>query len=108
MGLINRWCNTYKDISKINDITINLQAMTSKKELYTMGVLSLVERAGGEAEILEQIKERQQLGHLTSKQAYDLRQVIKEACQTNKSLTAENEAIKELDKKIKEAVKFYR
>ncbi len=108
MGLINRWWNTYKDISKINDITINLQAMTSKKELYTMGVLSLVERAGGEAEILEQIKERQQLGHLTSKQAYDLRQVIKEACQTNKSLTAENEAIKELDKKIKEAVKFYR
>lgn len=108
MGLINRWWNTYKDISKINDITLNFQAMTSKKELYTMGVLSLVERAGGEIGILEQIKERQKLGHLTRKQAHDLVQAIKEACQTKKRLTTENEAIKELDDKIKEAVRFYR
>ena len=108
MDLINRWWNTYKDISKINDITLNFQALTSKKELYTMGVLSLVERAGGEIEILEQIKERQKLGHLTRKQAHDLVQAIKEACQIKKSLTTENEAIKELDKKIKEAVRFYR
>ena len=106
--LINRWWNTYKDISKINDITLNFQAMTSKKELYTMGVLSLAERAGGEIGILEQIKERQKLGHLTRKQAHDLVQAIKEACQTKKRLTTENEAIKELDDKIKEAVRFYR
>lgn len=55
--------------------------MISKKELYKMGVLSLVERAGGETEILEQIKERQKLGQLTSKQAHDLRQAIKKVCQ---------------------------
>ena len=50
--------------------------MTSKKELYTMGVLSLVEREGGEIEFLKKIKEQQQLGHLTRKQAYNLRQKI--------------------------------
>lgn len=55
--------------------------MISKKELYKMGVLSLVERAGGETEILEQIKERQKLGQLTRKQAHDLRQTIKKVCQ---------------------------
>jgi hypothetical protein len=55
--------------------------MTSKKELYKMGILSLVEREGGETKILEQIKERQRLGHLTSKQAHDLRQAIKKVCQ---------------------------
>ena len=67
-----------------------------------------MERAGGETKILEQIEERQQLGKITRKQAHDLRQAIKEACQIKKSLTIENEAIKELDEKIKEAVRFYR
>ena len=55
--------------------------MTSKKELYKMGVLSLVEREGGEIEFLKKIKEQQQLGHLTRKQAYNLRQKIKKVCQ---------------------------
>ena len=73
-----------------------------------MGVLSLIERAGGEIKILEQIEEQKQLGNITRKQAHDLRQAIKEACQTKKGLIIENEAIKELDKKIKEAVMFYR
>ena len=107
MGLINRWWNTYKDISKINDITTNYQTMTSKKGFNTMAALALVKLEGGEVEFLKKIKEQQQLGHITRKQAYNLRQKIKKVCQED-SLTIENEAIKELDKKIKEAVKFYR
>ena len=107
MGLINRWWDTYKDISKINDITINYQTMTSKKGFNTMAALALVKLEGGEVEFLKKIKEQQQLGRLTRKQAYNLRQKIKKVCQED-SLTIENEAIKELDEKIKEAVRFYR
>jgi hypothetical protein len=45
---------------------------------------------------------------LTRKQAYDLRSAINEASKLQAGLTEPNEAIKELDKKISEAVRFYR
>ena len=108
MGLLNRWCDTYRDIQKINDITLNFQAMKTKQELYKMGVLSLIEQAGGQLEILEQISEAQKRGDLTKKQAYDLRQAVNDACKIREGLTMPNEAIQELDKKISQAVRFYR
>ncbi len=46
-----------------------------------MGVLALIELEGGEVEFLKKIKEQQQLGHITRKQAYNLRQKIKKVCQ---------------------------
>ncbi len=108
MRLLSRWRDTYKDIQKINDITLNFQAMTGKQELYRMGVLSMVERVGGEVAMLEQITEAQRRGDLTPKQAYDLKQAVKDACKVKDGLTVPNEAIAELDKKILEAVRFYR
>ena len=108
MTLIQRWRDTYKGINKVNDITLNFQAMTSKQQLYKMGVLSMVERVGGEVEMISQINEAQKRGDLTSKQAFDLRKAIKEACKVKEGLTVQNEAIAELDKKIIEAVRFYR
>lgn len=108
VGVLNRWRDAYKDISKINDITLNFQAMTSKQQLYKMGVLSMVERIGGEVEMITQINEAYKRGDLTAKQAYDLRQAVKEACKAGDGLTIPNEAITELDKKINEAVRFYR
>lgn len=108
MALIKRWRDTYKVINKVNDITLNFQAMTSKRQLYKMGVLSMVERVGGEVEMINQINEAQKRGDLTSKQAFDLRKEVKEACKVKEGLTVESEAIAELDKKIIEAVRFYR
>ena len=108
MGVMQRWRDTYKAISKINDITLNFQAMTSKQQLYKMGVLSMVERVGGEVEMISQINEAQKRGDLTAKQAFDLRQAVKEACKVKEGLTVPNEAIAELDKKIMEATRFYR
>ena len=58
--------------------------------------------------MIEQINEAQKRGDLTKKQAYDLRQAVNDACQIKEGLTVPNEAIKELDKKINEAVRFYR
>ncbi|MDL2224440.1 hypothetical protein LJB92_03915, partial [Bacteroidales bacterium OttesenSCG-928-M06] len=105
IGVLDRWRDTYKEISKINDITLNFQAMTSKQQLYKMGVLSMVERVGGEVEMIAQINEAQKRGDLTAKQAFDLRQAVKEACKAGDGLTVPNEAIAELDKKIMEAVR---
>lgn len=105
---INRWANTYQSIKKINDVSINFGIMTSKQELYKMGVVSLIEQQGGQLAVLEQITEAQKRGDITKKQAYDLRQAINDACKIKEGLTVPNDAIEELNKKIKEAVRFYR
>ncbi len=108
ISALRRWRDTYRSIEKINDITLNFSAMKNKTQLNRMGVLSLVERLGGEVEMINHIKEARLRGELTSKQAHDLRQAVKEACQTREGLTSQSEAVKELDKKIMEAVRFYR
>ena len=108
INLLNRWRDTYKAIDKINDITLNFQAMRTKQELYKMGVLSLIEQAGGQVQMIDQINEAQKQGHLTKKQAFDLRQAVKDASKIKEGLTVPNEAIKELDKKVMEAVRYYR
>lgn len=108
IGLLNRWKDTYKAIQKINDVSLNFQAMKSKQQLYKMGVLSLIEQAGGQLQMIEQINEAQKRGELSKKQAFDLRKAINEACKIRDGLTVPNEAIQELDKKVSEAVKYYR
>ena len=73
-----------------------------------MGVLTLINQAGGQVEMIEQINEAQKRGDLTKKQAFDLRQAVNDACKVREGLTVPNEAIQELDKKVMEAVMFYR
>ncbi len=82
--------------------------MRNKKDLYRMSVLSLVESVGGLNAMISQIAEAQQQGKLNKKQAFDLRQVVKEACDVKGGFVVENEAIAELSKKITEAIRFYR
>ena len=108
ISLLERWRDKYKAINKINDITLNFQAMTNRQQLYKMGVLSMVERVGGEVAMIEQINDAQKRGDLTRKQAFDLRKTIKEVCKVGGDLTVPSEEIKELDKKILEAVRYYR
>jgi hypothetical protein len=108
MGVIDRWRDNYFNIKKINDINIKFEAMKTKRDLYTMGVLSLVESQGGELSILSQITEAQKTGILSKKQAFDLKKAVREACKSKTGLTASNEVILELDKKVKDAVRYYR
>lgn len=82
--------------------------MRNKQQLYKMGVLAMVERVGGEMEMIAHINEAQKRGDLTAKQAFDLRQAVKDACKVRDGLTAPTEAITELDKKIAEAIRYYR
>ena len=108
IDLLNRWRQNYKNIEKVNDVTFNFESMKTRQMLYKMGVLSLVERAGGQLEFIAQINEAQKRGELTKKQAFDLRATIKDVCQIRDGLTTPNEAIRELDKKVNEAIRFYR
>ena len=82
--------------------------MKTKQDLYKMGVLSLIEQAGGQVQIIEQINEALKRGDLTRKQAFDLRQAVKDACSIGEGLTVQSDAIEELNKKVNEAVRFYR
>ena len=108
IDIMNRWKATYQAIKKINDISLNFGVMTTKQELYKMGLLSLIEQQGGQLSMLEQIDEAQKRGDLTRKQAYDLRLAVNDACKVKQGLTIKNVAIDELDKKVKEAARFYR
>lgn len=108
ISLLNRWREAYQAIRKVNYITLNFQAMRNKQQLYKMGVLAMVERVGGEMEMIAHINEAQKRGDLTAKQAFDLRQAVKDACKVRDGLTAPTEAITELDKKIAEAIRYYR
>lgn len=106
--LLNRWRDSYKDIQKINDVIFNFKAMKTKKEFSKMGILSLVEQAGGQMEMITQINDASKRGELTKKQAYDLRQMVNDACKVREGLTKKSDAIAELDRKVSEAVRFYR
>lgn len=108
IGLLNRWRDTYKQIQKINDVVFNFEAMKTRQQFYRMGVLSLIEQAGGQVEMMAQIGEAQKRGELTKKQAYDLRQTINDVCKVRDGLMVKSDAIAELDKKVSEAVRFYR
>jgi hypothetical protein len=108
INVINLWKENYFNIKKINDISLNFEAMKGKTDLYNAGILALVEQCGGELNFLSQIQEAQKAGKLSRKQAFDMRQVVTAACKIKHGITAQNEAIMELDKKIIEAVKYYR
>lgn len=102
------WLQAYRAIDKINDITINPEKMKGVKDFNRAARLSFVEKCGGEAAMMEIIKEMQQRGNLTNKQAHDLRERVKEDCHSGISLFVQNDVIAELDKKVTEAAEFYR
>ena len=106
--LLNRWRDTYNAIVKVNDYELNCNGMKTKKDLYKIGVLSLIERFGGQVNFLAQITDLQIRGELTKQQAYELKTAVKDAMKAKEGLTVESEVITELNDKVKRAVKFYR
>lgn len=107
IGIIDRWKAAYQNIQKINDVSINFEVMNTKTDLYTLGLVSLIDQQGGEIKMIQQINEAYKKGELKKKQAYDLRQVIKKASHSAIG-TVQSDVIIELDQKINEAAKFYR
>jgi hypothetical protein len=107
IDITNRWLNEYKAIQKLNTISLNFEAMKTKRELYIVGLASLVDKAGGELAFIQQINEAYQTGRLTKKQAFDMRQAVKDACKADFA-TIESDVIQELNEKVKQAARFYR
>lgn len=108
INAINKWYSMYEEIKKVNDVIFNVNAIRTIKDLKNMGLLSLIEQMGGEVMLYNQIKEAMQKGELSHKQAYSFRQAIKEATEIKADLVVKNDAITELNNKIKQAIKFYR
>ena len=105
--MLHRWRDTYRAIQKINDITPDFSMITRKSDLNRLGVLALVEKYGGQQKFIGYIRQAHAEGKLTKSQAQDLRQAVNDACKLRPGLTSTNEAIGELDGKIRAAVKMY-
>lgn len=105
--LFQKWSELYNSIHKLNDIEPDFSKMKTKKDLQMLGVLALVGLQGGQLSFEEVIKEAQKRGELTAKQAFDLKRAVNDACSLNAEFTRKSEAVTELDKKMKDAVRFY-
>ncbi|RCW29876.1 hypothetical protein DFO77_12571 [Marinilabilia salmonicolor] len=105
--LIDWWFDEYKAIQKINEMQTDLSTVKTKRDLYNIGLLALVQKEGGPMAIKKKIDELYQTGQISRKQVYDLKQAVKDAL-SNETGQKQSEAIRELDKKIKQAVRFYR
>jgi hypothetical protein len=104
--IVNRWKNDYEKIKKINDIQINYSMIKTKKDQANQAILFYVTQRGGELAVINEIREAYRKGELSKKQAHDLRQQVEEACKVE-VMTSSSDVIQELDKKVKEAARFY-
>lgn len=103
--LVKRWRNEYLAIQKINSKLIKMKPTGSKKEfIENLALFTILEV--GQSQILHKIKEWQESDDITKKQAYDIRTSVKQLCKTPIDEVG-NDLVNELDKKIKEAARFY-
>lgn len=99
--LNQRWYSEYASIHKINSNISSMKPASSAKnfveQFALIGIL-----ASGQINVLNKVKEQQEMGLLTKKQAYDIRCKIKQLSKHNTG--ADNDSlISELDNKIQEA-----
>ncbi|HAC22945.1 MAG TPA: hypothetical protein DCF91_12790 [Porphyromonadaceae bacterium] len=106
--VINRWHDFYFDIERVNNILINISEMGSVKDLHSMGILALIEKAGGELSFLKQLEISRVKEELTNKQAFSIREAVKKAIKSNTDPVKQAETLSELDKRVKELRRHYR
>ena len=103
--LVKQWRDEYININKVS---INTELLTptgsSKNLLEQLAARSILK--AGQDKILTLIKEWQETNEITKKQAFDLRQSIQKTTVAPDRFSG-NDLIKELDKKIKEAARFF-
>ncbi|HMG16618.1 MAG TPA: phage/plasmid replication protein [Saprospiraceae bacterium] len=103
-SVVTRWKDEYLAIQKINSKLSNMKPTGSKRVLAeNLALYTILDI--GQSNVLNNIKEWQLVGHISKKQAYDLRAFIKEISKTTFKDQG-NELINELTKKIKEAARY--
>lgn len=108
MNILNRWKEEYFKIRKQNHIKINLETMNSTKQFEKQIFLLGISQLGGESEALKLVDQAKREGVFKHKmQEKRLRDKIKKISK-DPDLTCKSELIEELDKKVKESIKFYR
>lgn len=104
-GLVTRWKDEYFAIQKINSKLIGMKPTGSKKELAeNLALYTIIEM--GQPQVLNKVKEWQERGEISKKQAYDLRTFIKELSKTPIDEKS-NYLINELNRKVKEAARYW-
>jgi hypothetical protein len=105
---LKRWKENYFQIRKnktVNNVNLNFKSMNHfEQQILLVGIASL----GGEPAILQAIEQARQQGIFSNKmQVKRFKDKVKKIC-SSPALTEDSEAIQELDKKVKEAVRYYR
>lgn len=108
IDILTRWRDAYFTIHKhkLSNFDLNtLQNMKEfEKQIFLLGIKSL----GGEPAIMQMIEQAKQQGIFKNKmQVKRIKDKVKDVC-TTPLLTYESDAIAELDKKVKQAVRHYR
>ncbi len=104
-GLVTRWKDEYLSIQKINSKLTSMKPTGSKKELAeNLALYTILEL--GQPQVLNKVKEWQESGEISKKQAYDLRTFIKQLSKTPVNEKG-NDLMNELDRKVKEAARFW-
>lgn len=105
--IFDRWQAEYEVINKLHKINFNLSNMNSPKDFWRQINLMAINMIG-------QDKIMQEIENLRHQKAFDkpeyysrLKKEIKDLCKTP-DLTASSELVAELDKKIKDAKRYYR
>lgn len=103
-SLVKRWKNEYLNIQKINSKLAAMKPTGSTKELaQNLAMYSILEL--GQPNILQKVKQWQESGEITKKQALDLRRFIKKISKIPDN-DEQNDLINELNQKVKEAARF--
>jgi len=97
------WYKDYTAIKKIRKPMIDFSSVTTKKQLYSMAIVALVDNYGGVQKMLLDLDEGRKTGKLKRKQSFDLKDAIT-AASNDKLFTRECELITELDMKMAEAM----
>jgi hypothetical protein len=108
IDILNRWKDEYFKIYRHKLLTFKPEIMNSTKAFEQQLMAIGLQAIGGEAQAWQMIEQAKQQGMFENKmQAKRLKDKLKDLC-NQPACTTQNQLIEELDKKIKEAVRFYR
>jgi len=103
---IEKWFLRYQKIQKLTQLQIDFSQMKTKRNLFLAGAASLVNQFGGVLSFERNIHEAFQRKEITKKEAFHLREGVKESCNSTIN-TKESEFIAELDLLVNETVEQF-
>ena len=107
MSLFDKWQSEYEAINKLHSINLNLTDMNSPKDFWKQINLMAVNMIGQD-KIMQEIENMRHQNAFDKPEYYSrLKKEIRELCKTP-DLTTSSDLVAELDKKIKNAKRYYR